>query len=215
MGDLQLEPALSGEGVRREGEELVFDGEGSATLGPHTLLDFHDGDFSFVTRINAAPAGAGTIAAREGSWRLWLEDGRVVLELRDSEGRSLRLETPELERGRSHQVGFTVFAWKRSPSTVRLYLDGRVAAESLEALHGVHSSDAPISLGNTADLRAPFRGRIDIPRISVLCLQPADLLADYENRKQADPGRPTRSQPPASEARPRKAASATSGWGPA
>lgn len=166
VGNVALEPRQSGDGRR--------------LLGPDPALDIHDGDFSFAVEIgpNEAVTDRGqreVIAARAGSWSLAIENGRVVLSLRDEAGAQRTLRSGPIDRRRSQWIAFSVFGWKRSPSTVRLFVDGGVVDEALHALGPIHSSDEPIVLGSAPDGSDPLLGSLGRPRVSLLCLEPRQV----------------------------------------
>ena len=172
---------------RREAGNLALEpresADGRTLLGPDPALDIHDGDFSFAVEIGASEdAGGGreVIATRAGSWSLAIEDGRIALSLRDEAGAQHTLRSGPIDRSRSHWIAFTIFRWKRSPSTLRLFVDGRVVDETLDALGAIRSSDAPIVLGSAPDGRDPLLGRLGPPRVSLLCMEPRQIRAWQE-----------------------------------
>lgn len=145
--------------------------DGTTTLGPDPALDIHDGDFSFAFELGPFVDGTSDeplrVVDRPGSWRITLEEGRIVLSLFGEAGDRLTLRGGLIDRSRSHQVAFTIFAWKKSPSTVRLFLDGRLEAEATQGLGPIQSNDEPIVLG--ADARLPL--------VSLLCIEPDQVSA--------------------------------------
>ena len=166
VGNLPLEPSLSAAGRR--------------VLGPDAALDIHDGDFSFAVELGPSEATDArgqreVLAERAGSWVLALEDQRIVLSLWDEAGAQRDLRSGPIDRRRSQWIAFTIFQWKNSPSTLRLFIDGRVVDEALHALGSIRSSDEPIVLGSAHDGADPLRGALGEPRVSLLCLEPDQL----------------------------------------
>jgi arylsulfatase A-like enzyme len=177
VGNLELEATVSATGRRR--------------LGPDPALDIHDGDFSFAVELGPDPAdtpGAErqVLAERAGSWLLTLDDQHIVLSLWDETGAHRELRSEPIDRRQTHWVDFTIFQWKKSPSTLRLYVDGDVADEAMRALGPILSSDEPIVLGAAADGTDPFRGELGWPRISLLCLEPAQVSSWQGSRSILD-----------------------------
>ena len=159
-------------------------------------LDFNDGDFSLLTamRPQVQSLADSTLAERPGSWRLGFEDARLALELAaqpptagGSAGSmpATRLYTPALEANRWYHVAFTVYGFRDAASVARLYLDGRVVAESgadggLAAVQpGTTAAEPHLLLGNDASGASPFRGQVAPPRAYARSLYASEVMADY------------------------------------
>ncbi len=166
-----------------------FDG-GAAVLAWNDRFAFHDGDFSMQARV--APRSIGpdeqSIAEHPGSWRLRiLADGRVEVAVRDTNpGIETRLVSqaalePEIE----HNVAFTIYGWRNSESTVRLYLDGQLQAETNE-IETVNPSLESPQIGNGPDGFTPYRGSLRDLAFYQVALT-ADEIADGDADGIPDP----------------------------
>gem|GEM_PF-232119 len=174
-GRIDYVATLSESGVRVRGNRLFFSG-GTATVASDSRLDRHDGGFSFIARVNAQ--NDATIAEKPGSWSLEHLGGAISLHIQGETGGEVTLAAPDLTAG-EHHVAFTVFAWKVGDSSVRLYVDGLLIAESNDGIRAIAPSDAPLLIGNNADGTAPLIGEVELPRLSVLQRYNAEVIEDF------------------------------------
>jgi arylsulfatase A-like enzyme len=190
QGDIAYQPVLSGSGVTLDGATLAFSG-GAATVARDTRLDFHDGDFSFAARINPESTdGISMVAEKPGSWRLLIERGSLKLVMYEhgatpgEANPGLVLQVPVQADSEQH-IAFTVFGWRDTASTVRLYLDGKLVDESGSGngIDSVQSRDVAgepmLWIGNNSENSMPFQGTVSLPRLSVLSFYPAEILWDF------------------------------------
>jgi N-acetylgalactosamine-6-sulfatase len=190
-GAIDYVPVLSETGIDQKDNVLNFS-NGVASIKRNPRLDFNDGDFSFVTRLKPSDVKSRAIVAEKpGSWELSIEDDRLKLKLRGQanaretrEEKIVSLQAP-IEANNSYHVAFTVFGWIRGPSTVRLYLDGELVAESAgkDSVDAVSSNDEPgkpmIYIGNSKKSDAPFIGAMSLPRLSALSLYPSEVFWEF------------------------------------
>ena len=177
------------------GREVSLGG-GLVRLVPNPLEDVHDGQLSLSARVEVARGQSGrrTIAAKEGSWRLDLEeDRRVGLTVWDHEqSRTVTLSSRDPLPAAPTRVTFTVFGWTRKarapsepaglvvePTTVRLFFEDRLQAENRTDLVALRVSGSPVTLGGTESTPPPdrFRGRLGDLRLHVTSLSLLDLRA--------------------------------------
>jgi arylsulfatase A-like enzyme len=158
-------------------------------------LDFNDGDFTFLTAVkpDEADMASGTIAERLGSWRLFFQDGCLVLDVRgkrsigvrEDTGNSLRLKGPCLTAGRWYHVAFTAYGFRDAPTVLRLYVDGEVAAQSsagnrvASVAGGDDTSGFKLILGNDAGGTSPITGEVDFPRLYSRSFYATEVMATY------------------------------------
>jgi len=177
-GDVPCEPELS-DGAVRAGDVLAFSG-GAARIGPDTRLDFHDGDFGFATWIRPEQlAGEQVIATKPGSWRLALSDETVALTVNSADGATLVLDAPLPSNQPQTHVAFTLFGWPQGDATVRLYVDGELAAASTNRVVAVNPNLELVYLGNAPDGSAPFVGQMSVPRLALLSWYASEVREDY------------------------------------
>lgn len=177
------------------GREVSLGG-GLVRLVPNPLEEVHDGQLSLSARVEVARGQSGrrTIAAKEGSWRLDLEeDRRIGLTVWDHEqDRTVTLSSRDPLPAAPTRVTFTVFGWTRKarapsepaslvvePTTVRLYFEDRLQAENRTDLVALRVSGSQITLGGTESTPPPdrFRGRLGDLRMHVTSLSLLDLRA--------------------------------------
>ncbi len=114
---------------------FTFSG-GVATIWRDTLFDFNDGDFSFLANITPKDVSKhAVISEKSGSWRLSVENSKLKLEMYAEDPRQADpvILTAPIEANKKYHVGFKVFGFRDSGSTVRLYLNGRSVAEFSDA----------------------------------------------------------------------------------
>lgn len=200
IGSIAFKPTVSATGITRDKNTLMLKG-GVAMVARDTRFDFHDGDFSYITRILPKDVSKRAIVSEKpGSWRLFVENQHLILEVFPDNSEintamqtdGVALET-QIEANQKYHVAFTVFGFKKGGSTIRLYLNGRIVAEfsdgsgpaGIIGIKQVNSVDEPnkpmIYVGNDRSGTSPFTGTIEIPRMSVLCLYPDEVFGDYAN----------------------------------
>ena len=83
--------------------------------------------------------------------------------------------TGALPSGSTH-VAFTVFGWRFSESTVRLYVGGALVAETNEILEAL-PNEGTIYLGNSEAMDRPYKGTMEGIRLHAQTLTAAEVLA--------------------------------------
>ncbi|MEM8933577.1 MAG: LamG-like jellyroll fold domain-containing protein, partial [Acidobacteriota bacterium] len=165
--------------------EVIYDGQSTVD----SRLDFHDGDFSFATRVELDALGAKAVIARkEDSWRLLVaKDGTLRLIVVGGPTDDTSLEGPAtldapapFPAGQEVHVAFTVTAYRKDAQVIRLFVDGVEVARSTSDIADVGPSDALIRLGNNGSSTAPWLGTIERPRLSVNALYPCEVEADFQ-----------------------------------
>jgi arylsulfatase A-like enzyme len=144
---------------------------GAIRLSPDDRLDVGDGDLSFEARLAAWSPGQGrqVIVRKSGSYELGLdESGRFELLVHGAAalGRTTLRSTSPVAPGQEVDVAFAIFDWRQDATTVRLYVDGRLEAESFEISSVELSPGEPVWLGNDASGGSPLRGRLWNPSFS-------------------------------------------------
>jgi arylsulfatase A-like enzyme len=171
----------------QEQDFIAFGLNGGRVDLRHDLrLDPNDGDFSFVADVHATDFdGEQTLAQKRGSWRLWLSGARVVLMVHGQNGGRVLLRSPPLSEGETHHIAFTILGWRDSRTSVRLYVDGQLLADSAEqpiGINSVRSTARRIALGNNDALTTPFHGYMSKPRLSTISLSSTEILMDLAPR---------------------------------
>jgi len=172
--------SLSGSAVERQGI-LFFDAAGGAArIAPSARFDFHNGDFSLITRVRPrALSGERVIAQKQGSWRLGLSDDEVFLEVRSTDGPRLRLHAGPLPPDREVHLAFAAKSWGVSPTTFALFVDGLRADLLTAGVESVQPSDHPILIGNDELGGRPFRGTIWLPVLSSISLTDGEIANHF------------------------------------
>ena len=146
---------------------------GRLDLARDARFDFNDGDFSFQARIKRGKNKESVIAELPGGWRLSSKGSTLTLAMQGPSATTTL--TASLPRGRSH-VAFTVFGWRFSESTVRLYVGGALQDETNQIME-LSPNEGTILLGNDADMTAPYTGRLSRVRLHAQALTPAEVAA--------------------------------------
>ncbi len=158
--------------VQLAGKWLTFAG-GAAILERDRRFLVVDGDFSFQTWAVPSQIGARQVVAMQpGGWELAISaNGSVelVVEGEEGAGETRLTSASALQDGVGVDLAFTIFGWRRTDLSVRLYVDGEIEAESNE-IPAVNASQQPVRLGDGVLADAPFRGRLWNPSFHQRCL---------------------------------------------
>ena len=181
------------------GETITFrDVDQRAVVEPHWAFKFREGDFSFAASISLreTPTGQRVVAHHPGSWKLYLDagptDSQVNVKLDvigkrrgDARHPGTPGSTKTLVAGVSCKAGcrldlaFTIFGWRYSDSSLRLYVDGlqrdSYNGAELTDMHEVYASNEPITLGNLATGGAGWIGSMRFARFYQLSLTPREV----------------------------------------
>jgi arylsulfatase A len=165
-------------------DEFILGG-GRIDLENDMRFDFNDADFTFQTRLSfvelPAFGGIQTVAERPGSWKLWVDAvRRIRLDVEGPSGNT-SLMGSIIPAHYQVDVAFTVFGWRDSNSTVRLYLNHELQQETNE-VEVVEEGGATISFGNSQTLDEPFRGVLSQTRLLLLSASEQELRDDDRDR---------------------------------
>ncbi len=157
---------------------------GGVELEDSLFYNLRENDFSFKARVTPSispPSSWQLIAKRNESWELIiLQNGRLRLKVfgPGSQQTVLSSSTPVV-LGQPFDVAFSIFGWSADGSSVRLYKDGVLEAETHE-LSNVASAPTPIKVGNTGDLTRPFLGTIEDLALYSVALRPDEIQELFE-----------------------------------
>lgn len=174
-----------------EGERLGFKGSEIAVVPALHDFQVREADFSLHVGVDftTRPKGEVVLAELDGSWRLTAEpaaDGvQIALSVVAMNRRGGAADTITL-RGDARceevcpvDVAFTIFGWRASDSSVRLYLNGTHVDAHAEgsSLPAVYPSAEPIRLGNDPTGAAGLDGSLSGLRLYRMNLTPREVRA--------------------------------------
>lgn len=194
--DTGVIPYQLGEHVVTRGAAGILELAGkSITASFDERLNFSEGDGSLLVAVRPSidSLDKGTIAECPGSWRLFLDNRHVVVEIEgdpafkrvDGGAGQVRLQSQAIDADQWHHLAMTVYGFRNDTSVVRLYLNGRAVAESgpgntIAAVQPGRDADNPhILLGNDDDERTPFAGQMTRPTLYVRSLYASEIMAHY------------------------------------